>query len=226
MKRLSIMKAVYSVCTAALLFVGCTMQDATITIQNEAKETAVASKVANDGWSVQVKGKTIGFTDNSSYPERYKNESTGLFMKVVSSDPKTSSSAGGPRTELKSTSGKFTAGSGHKMVVTMKLVKSTERIVVGQLFSDGIGSDFVQVLLYNRRLVARDADNNSQTLNNDVGTGAFTFTINSSGGKTVISSNGNSFTRTAKPTNCYFKTGVYLLAGGSAEIRITSISKT
>jgi hypothetical protein len=224
MKSLKILKKTCALTMCFFLLISCSKDENVIT---PIEENAVApqERVNNDGWNVQVMGKTIGFNDNKSFPKRYKNLDGGLFMKVVSSDPKTSSGSGGARTELRSTTDEFNSGSGHRMVVKMKLVKSSDRVVVGQLFSRGIGSDLAQVVMFGRKLVARDGAGKNKTLSNNVGTGVFGFDINTSGGKTTITHNKQVFETKLKGSGCYFKTGVYLLAGGSAEVSITSISK-
>jgi Alginate lyase len=226
MKKIKRMSTALVVGIGLLSFIGCSTESVDITTKENPTNLQAHEERIDPNWKVQVKGTTIDFNDSKSYPTRYVNDKNGLYMFVDSDDPTTPNSKH-PRTELRSTSPDFDVKPGaseHKMQVNMQLLNTSTRVVVGQLFSNGIGSDFIEVYLDSRKLYTRSDRDGSKLLNSNVGD-TFSFTIVTKNGISQVWSNGNTFKTNQSTSGCYFKTGAYLLDGGNASVRITNLVK-
>jgi hypothetical protein len=185
------------------------------------------TEVALSGWQVEVRDVTIS-TTSTSQKDRYQNFSSYVFMKAVVGDAKTSPNAGGPRCELESTSSYFRTSDSRTMNSSMKLVKLSNRVVLGQIFDDGANDDLAQIYWKSNNIVA-DINGSTKVLRSNVGNGAsITFSMKTSAGKVTITSNGVSHSKTISASNLKFKTGVYVVGGSNgnvAEINLYSATK-
>ncbi len=191
---------------------------------NVSQETSLA-RISSTSWRVQSLGKTFSFT--SEVKGRYTNDGSKLRMKVVNGDATTPGSSN-PRTELRSTSADFNTRTNHSMSVSMSVIKSSTKVVIGQIFSNslknGNGDDLAVIFLRNKKLYAQFDGGSQMLLNNNIGS-SVSFTMSTNNGTITVSGGGSSKSQRREIGGCYFKTGVYLIGGGSAEVDITNLSK-
>jgi hypothetical protein len=199
---------------SAVMLVSCQKSASELPEQTESGSNSSSAKISTKSWVVETKRKD-GFTNG--------NPAT-LF--VDGKDPKTSTNAGGPRTELKHKT-TFEAGKTSKTLsVSMKAGKFTGTVVIAQLFSKNNNDDILQLRMSGNKLQSHfnKKSKDITTLPTDF----FNFELKSNSNGTVsISANGvpgGSF-KIAKSPNCIFKTGAYMLGTqGSAKVFINSAS--
>ena len=182
-------------------------------------------RIASTKWDVQTLGKSYkGIGNRNEIKRRFKNNGSSLWMKVVRGDGTTPNSRYS-RTELRSRRGNFSTKTTHNMNVTMEVIKSTKKVIIGQIFDQNDGDDYGVVYLSGKKMYAQFDGQSAKKLSDNVGKFA-TFSIRTKNGKTTISGEGKSISRNGVRSNCYFKTGVYLQKdSGSAEVRITKLSQ-
>jgi hypothetical protein len=204
------MKFVKSTCAitlCAMLMLSCTKDEVTESPIVE-KSTNTSQRIDNT-WTVQVNGEgNKPFDTFVRY--RYEILSDGNVFMRVSPDDKPF--GGRQRTELRG-NGEWNIGTNHTMSVTLKIneLSSDSRVVIGQIFEDGKG-DFMQVFIDQGVLKARGGGQGTITLRTGIKSGStINFIMKTNQGTTTVTSNQKTLTSTAKASNCYFKTGLYLL---------------
>ncbi len=181
------------------------------------------ARIASTNWSVQSLGNTYAFTE--SVPNRYSNNGNTLGLKVLASDPKTSSNTQYARTELRS-GNEFAGNTSHSMHVTMDVVEKGGKVIIAQLF-DKTDNDDQNVILYHDNKIYARSSGGDETYLADLPSGSFGISITVSGSGVTLTARGQSKTYSATGHTCYFKTGVYLNStSGSASCVISSLSQT
>jgi hypothetical protein len=212
MKKMRFAQKTCALTACVMLMFSCT-KDEIVESPTEEKSSNTSQRIDNT-WTVQVNG-----TGNNPFDifvrYRYEILSDGNVFMRVSPDDKPF--GGRQRTELRG-NGEWNIGSNHTMSVTLKIneLASDTRVVIGQIFSADSNGDFMQVFIDQGVLKARGGGQGTITLRTGIKSGStISFIMKTNSGTTTVTSNKKTLTSTDGATNCYFKTGLYLLKNAS-----------
>jgi hypothetical protein len=207
MKKMKFVKSTCAITLCAMLMLSCSKDE--VIASPEVEKSSNISKRIDNTWTVQVNG--VGNNPFDIFVRyRYEILSDGNVFMRVSPDDKPF--GGRQRTELRG-NGEWNIGSNHTMSITLKIneLSNDTRVVIGQIFEEDKG-DFMQVFIDQGVLKARGGGQGTITLRTGIKSGStINFIMKTNQGTTTVTSNQKTLTSTAKASNCYFKTGLYLL---------------
>jgi hypothetical protein len=239
-----------SLAGTCLIMLNCTTNDAIENSLKPSEETnsiSNAEKISNENWRVQTNGKTYNLKQTVSDRVAYKYEDPKkkigikkITLTVFKNDTVASgSNSKYRRTELRSTLANFSTSTPHSMNVTMNIVTTANKLVIGQIFSQdlnqGKGSDLGTIYLKKDDLYAQFDGGKEKLLKSKVSKKNLSFSIvttkvkvkNKDIDKIIITGGGTSFELAKIVNNCYFKTGAYLVTdkSESGKVEITNLAQ-